>query len=93
MGIVDALKKRIDALEQLTARHSEELRHEQDLHIERQNALLATIEVLEERILKLERAPAAVEDACSSCRGQPASPDSMRAGATNSNQVAPGRPV
>ena len=56
VGLVGALRERIDALEQQSARQDEQLRRKQDLHIERRNALLATIDVLEERIAHLEKA-------------------------------------
>ena len=54
MGLVSALNERIDVLEQQNAWYDEELRRERELHLELQNALLATIDVLEERIVQLE---------------------------------------
>ena len=56
-------------LEEKTARHDEELRSERDLHLERQGALLATIEVLEERIASLEESGgSSLEAAAVGCR-------------------------
>ena len=69
-GLIDSLKQRIDVLEQLGSRHDEELRREKDLHVERQSALLATIEALEERIVCLEKASDGRKSgaACCNCR-------------------------
>ena len=67
--LIKALQQRIDVLEEKTARHDEELRSERDLHLERQGALLATIEVLEERIASLEQSGgSSLEAAAVGCR-------------------------
>ena len=65
VGLVDSLKRRIDEPEQTSAQHDQELRCEQDLHVERQNALLTQIDTLEERIANLQKRSDACAVACS----------------------------
>ena len=66
MGLVSALNEWIDVLEQQNACKDEELCREQEFHLERQNALLATIGVLEERIVQLETIFSTLKDTCDS---------------------------
>ena len=61
--LVESFSQRVEQLELLSKRQADELQLQGKLHVERQEALLATIEDLEERVASLEAKVVALERA------------------------------